>query len=79
MVMTHQPIPGERDPGNLTKREPGAMGGEFDGADIPPDAHLPWLDSVTAEEHAREGGMSAKKARKLASDLAAGDRGRPAR
>ena len=54
--VAHQPIPGERDPDNLTTREPGAVGGRFTGADIPPDAHQPWLDDVTAEEHAREGG-----------------------
>ena len=61
---THQPIPGERDPDNLTTREPGAVGGQFTGADIPPEDHLPWLDPVTAEEHAREGGMSEKQAKK---------------
>jgi hypothetical protein len=60
----HQPIPGERDPDNLTTREPGAVGGRFTGADIPPDDHLPWLDRATAEEHAREGGLSKKKAKK---------------
>src|SRR5688572_18191787 len=43
----HQPIPGERDPHNLTTREPGAVGGQFTGADIPPADHLPWLDRVT--------------------------------
>ena len=52
----HQPIPGERDPANLTTREPGAVGGQFAGADIPPTAHQEWLDEVTATEHAREGG-----------------------
>ena len=63
--MTHQqPIPGERDPGNLTGREKGAVSGQFAGADIPQDSHLPWLDTATAEEHAREGGLSEKQARK---------------
>ena len=57
-VAPHQPIPGERDPHNLTTREPGAVGGRSTGADIPPDDHLPWLDDVTAEEHAREGGKA---------------------
>ena len=58
---THQPIPGERDPDNLTTREPGAVGGQFTGADIPPEEHLPWLDRSTAEEHAHEGGLPGKK------------------
>lgn len=57
-------IPGERDPENLTHREPGAMGGQFTGADIPPDAELPWLDDVTAEERAREGGLTDAKAKR---------------
>lgn len=52
----HDPIPGERDPGNLTRREPGAVSGQFAGADIPPSDHQDWLDEVTAIEHAREGG-----------------------
>ena len=60
----HQPIPGERDPANLTTREPGAVGGQFTGADIPPDEHLPWLDPITADEHAHEGGLSDKKTKK---------------
>ena len=51
------PIPGERDPANLTSREPGAVGGQFTGADIPPESHLEWLDEATAEEHAHEGGL----------------------
>lgn len=54
-------IPGERDPENLTHREPGAMGGQATGADIPPDAQLPWLDDATAEERAREGGQKGKR------------------
>jgi len=60
----NQPIPGERDPHNLTTREPGAVGGQFTGADIPPEDHLPWLDEITADEHAREGGLSGKQAKK---------------
>jgi hypothetical protein len=62
--MKHEPIPGERDPENLTGREKGAMGGQFTGADIPQESHLPWLDTITAEEHAREGGLSEKQAKK---------------
>ena len=57
----HEPIPGERDPGNLTTRQPGSLGGQFTGADIPPDDHLPWLDDQTATEHVMEGGGKKKK------------------
>lgn len=53
-------IPGERDPGNLTKRQPGSMSGQFTGEDIPASEHLPWLDEVTAREHAHEGGLPTK-------------------
>ena len=55
----HEPIPGERDPGNLTTREPGSVGGRATGEDIPPAKHLSWLDDVTADEHANEGGLPA--------------------
>jgi hypothetical protein len=57
--LEHEPIPGERDPNNLTHREPGAIGGHFTGADTPaPDPHA-WLDDVTAGEHEKEGGGAA--------------------
>ena len=52
----HEPIPGERDPGNLTTRQPGSVGGQFTGADIPSTEHLPWLDEATVKEHVQEGG-----------------------
>ena len=58
----HDPIPGERDLKTLTHREPGAVSGQFAGADIPsqpPD----WLDRRTAYEHALEGGGDAVKGR----------------
>jgi hypothetical protein len=48
-------IPGGRDPANLTHREPGAIGGQFSGGDIP-SAPVPWLDETTAHERVREGG-----------------------
>ena len=52
----HAPIiPGERDPTNLTHREPGAVSGQFSGADIPAGP-LPWLDDLTVHDRAREGG-----------------------
>lgn len=53
---SHQPIPGERDPGNLTHREPGAMGGQFSGADLPPQNRADLMDEQTAREHRKEGG-----------------------
>ncbi len=53
----HEPmIPGGRDPSTLTHREPGAVGGQFSGADIPSPNRGEWLDDRTAREHAREGG-----------------------
>ena len=60
----HEPIPGERDPGNLTTRQPGSLGGQFTGADIPPEGHLPWLDDQTAAEHVMEGGGKKKRTTK---------------
>lgn len=51
----HEPIPGERDPQNLTHREAGAIAGVFTGADTPsPDPA--WVDDDTRREHAVEGG-----------------------
>ena len=50
----HEPIPGERDGTTLTHREPGAMGGAFNGADnVSGDAGL--TDDDRAELF-REGG-----------------------
>ncbi len=53
---SREPIPGERDRTTLTKRQPGAVGGQFSGGDIPDSEHLDWLDDATAHEHAKEGG-----------------------
>jgi hypothetical protein len=61
---TPPPIPGERDRTNLTTRQPGAMSGQFAGADIPPSDHQDWLDEVTGTEHAVEGGGSNALSRK---------------
>src|SRR5688572_15538613 len=44
---THEMIPGEYDATTLTHREAGAIGGQFSGADLPPDG-VP-LDDVTRE------------------------------
>jgi len=43
----HEMIPGEYDATTLTHREPGAIGGQFSGADLPPDG-VP-LDDITRE------------------------------
>ena len=59
----HEPIPGERDPGNLTARQPGAASSQFTGQDIPQDQHPKWLDEITATEHEREGGGSPRRIR----------------
>lgn len=54
----HEPIPGERDATTLTHREPGALGAQFSGADIPA-AGAGSMDERTAYERAREGGGDA--------------------
>ena len=48
-------IPGARDASTLTHRQPGAIGGDPYGADIPP-APAQWEDAETCREHEREGG-----------------------
>jgi hypothetical protein len=53
-----EPIPGERDSTTLTHREPGAIGGQFAGGDMPSPDRGTWLDESTAREHAREGGRT---------------------
>ena len=45
-------IPGERDSSTLTHREPGAIGGDPHGADIPPAA-APVEHDETSREHER--------------------------
>ena len=49
-------IPGERDATTLTHRQPGAVSGQFAGADIPAVVPPASMDERTALEHAREGG-----------------------
>src|ERR1700741_1118060 len=48
-------IPGARDGSTLTHRQPGAIGGDPYGADIPA-APPPWGAPETCREHEREGG-----------------------
>jgi hypothetical protein len=50
----HEPIPGERDPGTLTHRGPGAMSAPFNGQE-PSGATWP-LDAARRRELVREGG-----------------------
>ncbi len=57
-ILAHEPIPGERDPGTLTHREPGAMG-TFSGAELPPgDARALLTDDDVDELHRDGGGHS---------------------
>jgi hypothetical protein len=56
-------IPGARDASTLTHRQPGAIGGDPYGADIPP---IPpnWEDEKTRREHELEGGGGERERRK---------------
>lgn len=49
-------IPGERDATTLTHREPGAVSGQFAGADIPAAAPAGLMDDLTTHDRVREGG-----------------------
>jgi hypothetical protein len=52
----HEPIPGEYDATTLTHREPGAMGGAFNGADNQPGVSGTVSDDQTQREWILEGG-----------------------
>jgi hypothetical protein len=52
----HEPIPGEHDGTTLTHREPGAMGGAFNGADNVTSVPASVADDQTLREWIREGG-----------------------
>jgi hypothetical protein len=52
-------IPGERDATTMIPREPGAIGGQFAGADIPSTPPEGVMDERTALERAKEGGGDA--------------------
>jgi len=71
----HDPIPGERDPTTLTHREPGAVSGQFAGADIPPQPPA-WLDRRTAFEHRLEGGGDFVKERRREREAVKKSQGR---
>ena len=55
-------IPGNRDKTTLTHRQPGAIGGDPYGADIPAAAPQ-WEDEATRTEYERDGG-GARRERK---------------
>ena len=52
----HEPIPGERDRGTLTHRQPGSMTGSFNGADAAPTGLEETLDRKTKHDRVLEGG-----------------------
>lgn len=56
-------IPGARDPSTLTHRQPGAIGGDPYGADIPPTPP-DWENDATRREHEIEGGGGERERRK---------------
>jgi hypothetical protein len=53
---THEPIPGEHDASTLTHRQPGAMGGAFNGADNGSGNVDVALTDAERREFIREGG-----------------------
>jgi hypothetical protein len=62
-TLAHEPSPGERDPGTLTMREPGAIG-TASGAQLPQGDARAWLSDDDAEEMRRDGGgLSNKRTR----------------
>ena len=61
---THEPIPGERDEQTLTHREPGGMGGAFNGQDNLPAPADGLMDESTLRDRMLEGG-GADAARRL--------------
>lgn len=67
-----QPIPGEYDATTLTHRQPGSIGGDPYGADIP-STPPEWEDDVTRREHELEGG-GAKREREVSPPDRAGRR-----
>ena len=62
-TLSHEPIPGERDPATLTSREPGAIG-TLSGAELPPTEARALLSADDIEELRREGGGLSSRKRK---------------
>jgi len=60
----HEPIPGERDEQTLTHREPGAIGGAFNGQDNMSTSVGGLMDEQTLRDRLLEGG-GAEAARRL--------------
>ncbi len=56
-------IPGEHDATTLTHRQPGAIGGRPNGADIPAGAP-DWEDEITRSQHELEGGGAERERRR---------------
>jgi hypothetical protein len=53
---TGERIPGERDPENLTVRQPGSIGGRASGADTPSTDPHHVMDDATIHDRTLEGG-----------------------
>ena len=59
-TLSHEPIPGERDPATLTAREPGAIG-TFAGGELPRADARALLSEDDIEELRRDGGGLSRK------------------
>ena len=59
-TLSHEPIPGERDPATLTAREPGAIG-TFAGGELPTSDARALLSEDDVEELRRDGGGLSRK------------------
>jgi hypothetical protein len=59
----HEPIPGERDPDNLTGSQTGTIGGGGFGAHNPSPERANGMDDETVAEHQREGGGAPRERR----------------
>jgi hypothetical protein len=63
-TLSHEPIPGERDPETLTAREPGAIG-TLSGAQLPVGDARALLNDEDIEELWRDGGGLSHKRRRI--------------
>ena len=59
-ILSHEPIPGERDPAALTSREPGAIG-TLSGKELPAADPRAWLNEDEIEALRRDGGGVSRK------------------
>jgi hypothetical protein len=53
---TPEPIPGAYEPDTATHRQPGAIGGQFNGADTPPADPESVMNEAVRNEYRRDGG-----------------------